>query len=285
MSTTTTTETAHVVRTVRVDSELLLPLARQEATVVTAFRRDDEYWGLVLPPAPEVVTSISDYGWELDSEVETYAPELVNLLCGKNLRGWWVPDERVHVMSDVWALPNGVTPSEPEFLLDDEPFMLDGEPNRERIAALIREKTDLELELTRTKSLLEARTGDVTRVSEQRDRIEGQLRGAREAHASDIQIIGERLIAEAQRREWCSEYDSIIGDLNGRLNVELPEREKDWTVEMDVTVRVRLSVRATDSETAEEIASGMDLAAAVYNLGRYDVDIQDHTVVDTELDD
>lgn len=84
----------------------------------------------------------------------------------------------------------------------------------------------------------------------------GQLRAdldaAQEKHRADIATIGERLQREAKDRSWCSEYDRAIEELNRDLHVELPPREREYTV--TVTARVDITVSAVDEDAAREAA-------------------------------
>lgn len=97
------------------------------------------------------------------------------------------------------------------------------------------------------------------RVMSEEDRLRARLREAEERHRTDIQIIGETLMREANRRNWCSEYDEIVDGINSRISVELPEREREHEVVISGYVRVPFSysmtVTAGDSDDAYEIAS------------------------------
>lgn len=101
--------------------------------------------------------------------------------------------------------------------------------DHERIAALIREKTDAEAELQ-----------DARRATQQ-----AQIR-----HDNDVATIGEALLEEAERRDWCSEFDEFVADINEKLHVPLPRRIKDWDVYVPVEVTVRVSVSAISEEDA-----------------------------------
>lgn len=83
-----------------------------------------------------------------------------------------------------------------------------------------------------------------------------RLEEARELHRGDIETIGERLISEANDRSWCGQYDEIVDELNRDLSVELPTREKEYTVSVDIRVEVRVSA------TGELEAHNMALSAA-----------------------
>ena len=75
-----------------------------------------------------------------------------------------------------------------------------------------------------------------------------------------IEIIGERLISESDRRGWCDEFDRIIEEVNGELPgpFALPEREKEYEVSWTETVMVSIdrsvTVRARNRDDALEQA-------------------------------
>jgi len=76
-----------------------------------------------------------------------------------------------------------------------------------------------------------------------------------------IHMIGIRLIDEAERRNWCSEFDEIIDDVNANLPgpFELPTREREynvsWTETYTITVQRSTTVTARDAEQACDAAS------------------------------
>ena len=89
----------------------------------------------------------------------------------------------------------------------------------------------------------------------ERANLADTLRRTREMHRADIDAIGERLMKEAERRDWCAEYDTIIDELNVGLNVELPTRERSYTV--TATVRVEITLDARDEDHARSIAGSI----------------------------
>src|SRR4051812_32911416 len=68
----------------------------------------------------------------------------------------------------------------------------------------------------------------VERLQEQLHASDEQRRQAEQRHRDDIALIGETLIEEANRRDWCGQYDHVIDGLNGSLSVQLPLRERDY---------------------------------------------------------
>lgn len=81
-----------------------------------------------------------------------------------------------------------------------------------------------------------------------------QVSRVRSEHASDIESIGNALLEEAESRGWCSEYDEFVEGLNGRLTYDLPVREREYEVEIDVTYRMTVSVTARSEDEALEAA-------------------------------
>ena len=75
---------------------------------------------------------------------------------------------------------------------------------------------------------------------------------AHQQHRDDIALIGDRLIREADDRDFCTEYDTVVDELNCSLRVELPLREHDFTV--TTTIELRLSITAFSQDDAIEKA-------------------------------
>lgn len=95
-----------------------------------------------------------------------------------------------------------------------------------------------------------------------------------------IEIIGTRLIQEAEKRGWCEDFDRIIDEVNEEMpgSFMLPTREKNFEVEVEVTATVTfthtISVTARNEEEAESIAdsdidSFVDLDDAATDHVRY----------------
>lgn len=88
---------------------------------------------------------------------------------------------------------------------------------------------------------------------------------ARDEARRAIDMIGERLIQESNDRNWCSEFDEIIDDVNGSLPawLSLPTRERDYTVSWTETYYITVSrsttVTARNAETACDLVSDMGL--------------------------
>lgn len=119
------------------------------------------------------------------------------------------------------------------------------------------------------------RVGLTTMISD----LETRLRQAHANHELDIERIGERLIEEANSREWCSVYDEVVAELNRRLNVELPTREREYTVEVDVSGTVRVTVTTTSNDDA------LALAREMINFYHWDTNDSDVEIYHGTIDD
>lgn len=86
------------------------------------------------------------------------------------------------------------------------------------------------------------------------ERLEAALAESERLHRQDIEHIGAKMIAEANRRDWCEIYDDVVDDLNNQLHVELPVREHDYSVELTYQVRVTATMTARDADAALGIA-------------------------------
>lgn len=80
-----------------------------------------------------------------------------------------------------------------------------------------------------------------------------------------IEIIGERLLREAETHGWCSEFDDIIDDVNSSLPnwLQLPTREREyevtWTETYYVTVNRSTTVTARNEEHACDLVGDMGM--------------------------
>jgi len=103
-------------------------------------------------------------------------------------------------------------------------------------------------------------------------------RERRRDHESDIQIIGDALLHEADQRSWCDEYDKFIAGINDQLKVRLPERESEYSVTLTYSVTVRRDFMATDRQNAiEKMESEFDLTDHLHmdNDYNFDVDLEE----------
>lgn len=97
----------------------------------------------------------------------------------------------------------------------------------------------------------------VVKLTNQVTAAEEAAASARRAHHKDIEIIGDRLILEAEERGWCSVYDDVIAELNNDLRFPLTEREHDYEVEFEVTARLTVNLSGTTSDAVIEHAEDM----------------------------
>lgn len=89
------------------------------------------------------------------------------------------------------------------------------------------------------------------------DMLTTQLRDAQRNHRHDITLISERLLQEAESRDWCHVYDEVIADLNSNLTYQLETREREFDLRVQVSGVLRIMVRATSEDDAEERARDM----------------------------
>ncbi|GIF01088.1 hypothetical protein [Paractinoplanes rishiriensis] len=78
---------------------------------------------------------------------------------------------------------------------------------------------------------------------------------AQRRHREDVELIGEKLLKEAEDRGWCKEFDEVIGALNAGLHIELATRDRDFTV--TATVELRLTVTAVSEDDARDQAADL----------------------------
>jgi hypothetical protein len=105
-----------------------------------------------------------------------------------------------------------------------------------------------------------AATAQVAELTSRVAGLEGRLSDTARKHREDINLIGDAMIAEANERDWCNEYDQFVDGLNAKLNIELPLRVADYTADIRVTV-----VFTSAPDSAESAAA--DIARALYNYG------------------
>lgn len=89
----------------------------------------------------------------------------------------------------------------------------------------------------------------------------------RKHYESDIQMIGEALLEEAEDRGWCDDFDKFVSRLNDKLFTSLVERVKTYTI----TKKYMVTVSTTVTTTPDKIQDEMDA---------YDLDDFTHSVSD-----
>jgi hypothetical protein len=103
---------------------------------------------------------------------------------------------------------------------------------------------------------------------------------SRTSHRNDIKLISEALMAEAETRGWCDDYDKFVSGLNSRLVVSLEEREHEYEVSATFLLKVSTTIKARNIDDANDQAADLDLGD--YNCsirGDYDdIEYQDHDI-------
>lgn len=92
------------------------------------------------------------------------------------------------------------------------------------------------------------------RIHEDIARLQSDYEEAKRLHRRDIALIGDALIAEAEARGWCDDYDRFVDRLNGQLRYELPTRTREYKVTATYTITVSTIVEATSEEDAKSAA-------------------------------
>lgn len=94
---------------------------------------------------------------------------------------------------------------------------------------------------------------DFIRVEMSRSHWENMARNYEKQHIDDIHKIGKALIAEAESRGWCDQYDQFVDKLNDELNRSLEVREHEYTIEVEYKVRIQREVSGTSYDSALEL--------------------------------
>lgn len=95
------------------------------------------------------------------------------------------------------------------------------------------------------------RNAEVERYQESLASAERRATTAKQQHERDIALIGEKLLEEADERGWCEQFDDVVEELNRKLIVELPTRERDYNVQVTITVAAR------NEDAAEDLVRNM----------------------------
>jgi hypothetical protein len=94
----------------------------------------------------------------------------------------------------------------------------------------------------------------------------------RTQHYEDIAVIRDRLVAEAENRGWCSEFDDIIEEVNQKLHVEMERRESEYELVVSFSVSGSTTVRVTATSAEEAAAFVRDDADAFLDVDEIVVD-------------
>lgn len=81
-----------------------------------------------------------------------------------------------------------------------------------------------------------------SRLVIERDNLRKLLSESKANHQKDIETIGNALIEEAEQRDFCSDYDNFIDELNEKLTIDLPVRKKTFQVTIEITRTISTSV-------------------------------------------
>jgi len=99
--------------------------------------------------------------------------------------------------------------------------------------------------------------------------------------AKDFKIISDALLYQADKRNWCGEYDDVVDEVNEELSgyykLEIRERDFDIEITSDITVTETITVRARNLDDAiEKAEEEFDLEESVargnYSQGNYTVE-------------
>lgn len=112
-------------------------------------------------------------------------------------------------------------------------------------------------------------------------RLRTELAQARDAHRSDVAVIGEMLLRKAEYYAWCGEYDDAVNEINERLHIPLPMRERRYYV----TVRGYLRVPYRHTVAVTVTADGDLEEAALEAMDNVGVDDVSAMLEDAELED
>lgn len=115
---------------------------------------------------------------------------------------------------------------------------------------------------------LDASTAEVQRLQARIDQLQQQVVD----WETDFNLVAERILEEAENRGWCSEYESVVDSIQGRLRRgQMLTRTRDYTVAFSVSV----SVNARDEDAAEETARDILRSNFSYYLNDANVDVQE----------
>jgi hypothetical protein len=79
--------------------------------------------------------------------------------------------------------------------------------------------------------------------------------------------VRERMIEEAERRDWCSEFDAILAEFG------LRGRTRNWDVTLTITGSVTMTLLARDEDHAQQLAE--NALASYGSIGNYELSVDD----------
>lgn len=110
----------------------------------------------------------------------------------------------------------------------------------------------LQADLAETREALAAANRSISDINQSRNTLSNDFQVT-------LQRISERLIDEANNRDWCSIYDNIVEDVNNRLPgpYYLDAREQEFDIEVRLTAQsvayTTVQVRARNRDEAEDL--------------------------------
>ena len=141
-------------------------------------------------------------------------------------------------------------------------------------------------DLNHLKSIIASLKSALAVMTVDRDNNKSMRIEGRQKHERDITLIGEALLSQADDRNWCSEYDDFIEELNESLTVELKMREKEYEVEIEVTQkrtqRATVTITARSEEHARELIEDDPSNYYEDQINEYDWEVEDE---DSEITD
>lgn len=134
-------------------------------------------------------------------------------------------------------------------------------------------------DLNHLKSIIASLKSALAVMTVDRDNNKSMRLERMRTHERDIELISEALLGQANDRDWCSEFDDFVENLNKSLSVELKKREKEYEVEIEVTQkrtqRVTVTINANSEAHARELIEDDPSNYYEEKISDYDWDIED----------
>lgn len=117
-----------------------------------------------------------------------------------------------------------------------------------------------------------------------------KLKNKYELLEKDFTTVSQALRKEAEDREWCSDYNKFVEDVNEHLIVkELELLEREYVVEITFTrtqkVETSITITATSRQEAEDIVNDMNYDSNLNeaNVKDYDWDTEEEDFEVTDV--
>jgi hypothetical protein len=108
---------------------------------------------------------------------------------------------------------------------------------------------------------LEDLQAQVQSLTEERDRWQTRYNDAvvsRDSWRQDFTTYADRILQEAIDRDWCEEYERVMGDIENDLTVaSLPEREQEYEVEVEISGNVSTTYTVAVTARSQDDADRM----------------------------